>query len=109
MLLRGRKYDGATYLCGYVVELALKARICKTLGWKEYRTTEKFRSFRTHDLETLLVLSGVEEKITLQHEVAWSDVRRWTPETRYGRVGTTHRADAEKMLASAEILLRALT
>ena len=108
MLSRGRKYDGAAYLCGYVAELALKARICKTLGWTEYRTAEKFRSFRTHDLGTLLLLSGVEAKIMLRHVVAWSDVRRWTPETRYGPVGTTHKAVAENVIASAEILLRAL-
>lgn len=32
-LLATRRYDGAVYIGGYVVELALKARICKTLGW----------------------------------------------------------------------------
>jgi HEPN domain-containing protein len=26
-------YDGCAYLCGYVVELALKAAICATLEW----------------------------------------------------------------------------
>ncbi len=27
-------YDGAAYLCGYAVEFALKARICR-LTWRE--------------------------------------------------------------------------
>ena len=30
-LLAAHRYDGAIYLCGYAVELALKARICQTL------------------------------------------------------------------------------
>ncbi|RLC04104.1 MAG: hypothetical protein DRI57_28560 [Deltaproteobacteria bacterium] len=29
-------YDGSAYLCGYVTEFALKARICKLLGIDEY-------------------------------------------------------------------------
>lgn len=33
-LLRTRhSYDAAVYLCGYAVEIALKARICRTLKW----------------------------------------------------------------------------
>jgi len=31
-----KQYDTATYLCGYAVELALKARICRTLKWSEF-------------------------------------------------------------------------
>lgn len=26
------RYDGAIYLCGYAVELKIKAKICRTLG-----------------------------------------------------------------------------
>lgn len=33
LLLRAKRFDGAFYLCGYAVELALKARICRTLKW----------------------------------------------------------------------------
>ncbi|NLJ29092.1 MAG: HEPN domain-containing protein [Deltaproteobacteria bacterium] len=31
VLLKAWRYDGAIYLCGYAIELALKARICKIL------------------------------------------------------------------------------
>ncbi len=31
VLAASRRYEGAIYLCGYAVELGLKARICKTL------------------------------------------------------------------------------
>lgn len=33
ILIKAQRYDGAYYLCGYVIELALKKRICKTLNW----------------------------------------------------------------------------
>ena len=66
-LYDARRYDGATYLCGYTVELALKARICKTLKWKGFPSTpnefNNFKSFRTHDLDVLLALSGAEQRI----------------------------------------------
>ncbi len=56
------RYDGAVYLAGYTVELALKARICEVLNWSGYPATSKefdgYRSFRTHDLRVLLSLSG---------------------------------------------------
>jgi hypothetical protein len=31
-LLGAHRYDGAIYLCGYAIELALKARICGSSG-----------------------------------------------------------------------------
>ncbi|MCB0065385.1 MAG: HEPN domain-containing protein [Caldilineaceae bacterium] len=62
VLLAANRYDGAMYLCGYAVELALKARICRTLKWAGYPSTRKefegYQSLRTHDLKVLLHLSG---------------------------------------------------
>ena len=70
VLLQARRYDGAIYLCGYAVEVALKARICRTLHWEGFpETANEFRdyqSFRTHDLTVLLHLSGVEQRILAQ-------------------------------------------
>ncbi|HBL27338.1 MAG TPA: hypothetical protein DD490_10940 [Acidobacteria bacterium] len=40
-LLAAGRFDGAVYLCGYAVELALKARICDTLGWSDFPETPK--------------------------------------------------------------------
>ncbi len=34
-----RRYDGAIYICGYAVEVALKARICQTLSWNGFPET----------------------------------------------------------------------
>jgi hypothetical protein len=38
-LLKAKRYNGAIYLCGYAVELALKARICQTLKWADFPET----------------------------------------------------------------------
>jgi len=35
-LFSKEKYDVATYLAGYAIELTLKVRICKTLNWSEF-------------------------------------------------------------------------
>jgi hypothetical protein len=65
VLLRARRWDGAVYLCGYAVELALKARICQTLKWAGFPETpaefKGLQSVKTHDLEMLLHLSGIED------------------------------------------------
>src|SRR5437667_174196 len=65
-LLSKKRYDGAAYLCGYAVEIALKARIVRTLKWSGFPETrtefEGLASFRCHDLDILLHLSGWEER-----------------------------------------------
>ena len=67
VLVRANRFDGAYYLCGYSVELALKVRICKTLKWSGFpeagQDFKGLQSLKTHDLEVLLKLSGVENRI----------------------------------------------
>jgi hypothetical protein len=66
-LLAANRFDGATYLCGYAVEMALKARTCRVLNWPEFPSTggefQAYRSFQTHELGVLLHLSGQESRI----------------------------------------------
>ncbi len=59
-------YDGCAYLCGYVVELALKAAICATLGVAEYpeKGSRLRESFKTHDFDDLKLLAGMEQSFT---------------------------------------------
>src|ERR1017187_3065923 len=93
VLLRAKRFDGAFYVSGYAVELALKARICRTLKWPEFpqsaREFEDFRSLRTHDLEVLLKFSGVEKRVKAEHMADWSVVRKWNPEKRYQKISLT--------------------
>lgn len=112
VLHNSSRYDGAIYLCGYAVEVSLKARICKTLGWQGFPSTGKefsdFKSFKTHDLAVLLKLSGVEDVIKKKHLSEWSAVSTWNPEARYENTGNVSEADAILMIDSSKKLLRVL-
>lgn len=112
MLLGANRADGAGYVCGYAVELALKARICETLNWPGFpenrREFENFASFRTHKLDVLLTLSGQERRIKSDYFSEWSAVVSWDPETRYRLVGGADALQVVLMWYSAETLLRVL-
>ena len=112
ILYANRRYTGAVYLCGYVVELALKARICQTLRWTGFPETRQemqdYRSFVTHDLDVLLHLSGTEKQIKTQHLPHWSIVAKWDPELRYQPIRQTTRQDALDMLHAVKTLARVL-
>ncbi len=62
-LYKQKRYEGAIYLCGYAVELALKYKICQKLGWSKYLPAkfDNERSFYTHKLEDLKYLSGMQD------------------------------------------------
>lgn len=112
VLFKGRCYDGAMYLCGYAAEMAIKARICRALHWKGYPASRKefenFKSFKTHDLEVLLHLSGAEEKVKTQHATDWSVVAQWDPKVRYEPIGSVTKQGAELTIRSTTKLLKAL-
>ncbi len=112
ILFRSRQYDGAAYLCGYAMELALKARACRHLRWHglpesrdEYKS---FQALRTHDLEALLELSGAAERIRTTYLTQWSAVSTWNPEVRYRRIGSVSRDAALAMINASAALLRTL-
>ena len=111
-LFRASRYDGSAYICGYAVEIALKARICRTLRWPGFPTSAKdfdgLQSLKTHRLEHLLRLTGREERIRLKHDAEWDELRVWDPERRYAPIGTTSRGSAESMLRAAEAILRVI-
>lgn len=111
-LLMSERFDAAAYLCGYGVEVALKARICRTLNWPEFPSTggefQDYRSFQTHDLDVLLRLSGQEARLKHSHFDVWSAVAEWRVESRYNAVGTTLQSDATAMVQAADDLVRVL-
>lgn len=109
VLLRGNRFEGAIYLCGYAIELALKARICQTLKWGGYPASNgefsDYRSFKTHDLDVLLHLSGIEDKVKATLLAEWSAIAQWSPESRYSLIGKATRSDASLMVTSTKVLL----
>src|SRR5436190_13395208 len=74
ILFNSKKFDGAYYLSGYSIELALKAKICRRVGVPNLFTaddtklqsiggiSEVRRAVKTHNLFTLLLFSGLKEK-----------------------------------------------
>lgn len=108
-LVNAQRLDGAVYLCGYAVEIALKARICETLNWSDFpETSNEFRglsSFKTHDFNTLLRLSGIEDVIKTSYLTEWSMLKPWKPELRYAKTGTASRATVLSMISAAKTIL----
>lgn len=79
-------YDGGNYLLGYVIELALKARICKLHGWEKYPL--KFKDLKTHEFDTLISLSGLDKSLQINRkdklfEICWNEINIWNPKIRY--------------------------
>ena len=99
--------DGAYYTAGYTVELLLKAKVCKTLGIEDFfdeKSTlmKKFRfpqTFKSHDFEQLLVLSGVYKELDKQSDLdpnfksKWSSVCFWSEESRYSTGKTSQEVE----------------
>jgi HEPN domain-containing protein len=112
VLLTAKRYDGAIYLCGYAVETALKARICRVLKWPGNPSTRKefegYQSFRTHDLDILLHLSGVEAIIKIRRFAEWSIVATWDSNVRYRPIGSASSQDAADMIKSTKAILGVL-
>jgi hypothetical protein len=109
VLAQNDRLDGAQYLCGYSVELTLKARICATLNWIGFPETrgefENFSNFKTHKLDVLLRLSGQEQRIKSDHLWAWSAVATWDPEARYKPIGQAELIEVVLMLSAAATLM----
>lgn len=101
-------YDGAVYLAGYVVEISLKALLCKHLKMDGIPdNNEKHKEvFCTHDFDRLLILSGLTKKINANNKrnnklfVNWSIVTGWNPSNRYTVSGVSQ--------GEAKLFLKAL-
>ena len=108
VLLQDKRFDGAFYLCGYAVEIALKARICRTLKWPDFPETrnafKELESLKTHDLDVLLHFSGVEGRVKAKHLADWSMVVKWNPEKRYQAIGRVPPQQAVDMVTCREAL-----
>ena len=111
-LLKAGRFDGAINMCGYAVEVALKARACRTLKWAGFPESKKefegLQSFRIHNLELLLHLSGVEGRIRGKFIAEWSIVLKWNPESRHQKLGTATKQDAVDIISAAKRLLGVL-
>ncbi len=112
VLLKAKRFEGAFYLCGYSVELALKTRICRALKWPGFPETNKefegLQSIKTHDFEVLLKFSGVGDRVKTKYAAEWSKVLDWNPQKRYQSSGQITSQQAIDMVTCAKRLLDAL-
>jgi HEPN domain-containing protein len=106
-------YDGAFYLAGYVIELALKARICKVLDLSDYPDTGKLGTvYKTHSFDELLLLSGLKnqfEQDKLNNALLaahWSLLTQpgigWSESFRYKPVGSVSEVAVHNIIAAIE-------
>ena len=112
LLFRKGRYDAAEYLCGYAVEFALKARICKHLRWAGYPSTDaEFkgkRDFKVHDFDCLLEFTGLASKVHSNCSSEWFTVTDWSPDLRYRPIGSSTRQHAQELLDASKVLLKKL-
>ena len=110
LLVRAGRYDTAVYLCGYAVEVSLKARICRTLRWSEFPNEapewKRHHSFlKIHDLELLAHWSGYWLELnTPPVQRHWLEVTKWNPEMRYKLPGTMGRPESLRVLRATRAL-----
>lgn len=89
ILLDNGKYEGAYYLSGYVIELALKACIAKQTEKYDFPDKRFVNDNHTHEITILLTNSGLKQEfkdeiqINGSLEKNWSHVKDWSPESRY--------------------------
>jgi HEPN domain-containing protein len=90
-LLKMGLYDGAYYLAGYAVELALKACIAK--GTRRYEFPDKGKAERSYS-HKLIQLVGVADlegarrdqaRSDPEFEANWNIAQLWSEESRYKR------------------------
>lgn len=105
ILMKHNDYDGAAYIMGYALECGLKAVICKRLNLSQYPdkngNKDKESIFKTHNLDILLTLSGLENDFSLtspaRRSENWSDATKWTTDLRYAPIGTRKKLDVQRM------------
>ncbi|MGB6838794.1 MAG: HEPN domain-containing protein [Microgenomates group bacterium] len=97
-------YDGAVYFCGYVLETALKARICKHLKVNEYPSNIHKRAFKVHKLDLLLLISGLKNSIITTQELFtnWNLLSKWETDLRYKAIGSATPQLSEDMIKALE-------
>lgn len=98
-------YDGAYYLSGYIIEFSLKARVCKVLNREQYpERGEISKSFKTHKLDDLVMLAGLEKELEEEKInnpgffVSWSLVTTWSEQFRYEPIGTKNYQAIEEII-----------
>ncbi len=91
-------------MCGYVVECALKACICKnTNQFDFYPRRAEYDKAWSHNIKNLMAVSGVKSAFDAARnadmilDVNWKEAEDWSEESRYDPKG---RKDAEGLFTA---------
>lgn len=101
-------YDAARYMAGYVIETALKARICKILNSDYPDTGAVSKSFLTHNFDILVQLAGLsvslddELNANVNFKTNWSLVTSWKETIRYNPIGSASAVDVNDIISALE-------
>ena len=105
MLDNGR-YEGAYYLCGYVVECGLKACIAKQTKRYDFPDRRTVNDSYTHDLTKLIKTAGLllEQEMGRDEDFAanWSVVKEWSEGSRYEKVSENAARDLYSAVVDVE-------
>jgi HEPN domain-containing protein len=91
VLLAGKRWAGAYYLCGYAVECALKACIAKLMKPEVFPDKVFAEKCWTHDLERLVTLAGLKDAkdadiaADAERKANWFTLKDWSESARYAR------------------------
>ena len=89
LLMKGRRYDGAYYVCGYVIECALKACIAKQTKRSDFPDKNTVDASYTHSLTKLVGIAGLQPQLDAEaaadntFEQNWGIVKDWSENSRY--------------------------
>jgi len=100
LLLKGRRYSGAYYLCGYAVECGLKACVAKQTHRHDFPDKDTVLGSYTHSLTQLIGIAGLKPELDDEtdrdksFEQNWAIVKEWKENSRYQK---HTRQDAEAL------------
>jgi HEPN domain-containing protein len=93
ILLDSGMYNGAYYLCGYVVECALKACIAKNTNQYDFPPKPNAaKQIYSHNLKELLGAAGLQVQFDADSKtdkdlgINWNIVSPWNAESRYRKL-----------------------
>lgn len=98
-------YDGCIYLSGYVLELALKAKICSLMHLQDYPDEIFNKKLKSHNLTDLVIASGLSNDFSLANPdlfINWNKVVSWKTDTRYNPIGQATKKYSEDFLEALE-------
>ena len=114
ILVRNKRFDGAYYLAGYVVEYSLKAIIAKLIPEKVTgfpSIKEEFSilsNLKEHNFEKLLefIMPIQTDRNNFKNKFGqeWITVLEWSPEFRYSKVNSISKEKTEIMIETCKTL-----